>query len=603
MEKPVESALAALPAQLQEVVGRFADSAQTRAVARWLRPAERCMTPTALSCFKSTRVSFARVLARRMIEQRWRIRNEEFHCDAEGDGYGIYAIDIGSHRLTYVMRAFRWDGVEKVGRRSDGAIRDMFGAIFLGVPDRERINREIATFNLRDADRMRTDSSVTGWTPGSRSARFFDHVVDALAAGRQPDPGFIGLGTGYLLRNGGYLGSGRNGTLSYEGYGDDHPLRHPFFADLFGLYMVRQVSIDLVNGIAAARNNNAARLAPDIAKFIGVGNSSGQGMCVALQRWPHWVSTWVTVRELALAYAKSMPVDSSGASGVRRSDRLLDLLERTAAYYTSVHAQCEDYVVPHKQVAASLLTFKGWVREACASRHDRQRPWGELVARAEATFDGESTEQINSLLVEVFPEFADTAADYLPVGANRERDVVPEMRVGELRGLLRKGYSWALQTDLRLAKARQHFWYHSIDNGEQRRGERIIDPHEEYESFIDHIGLVQRLASVLACYQDIDPVAEVIADVPEIAFAVSRVQYLARLPYCEIRGGLIDRDFLPAHLIRFFLSVLGMECTNPLSIRYVRGVFFPGMPLPAELARGTSEDWTFPHLPQLAAAE
>ena len=118
-----------------------------------------------------------------MIEQRWRIRNEEFHCDAEGDGYGIYAIDIGSHRLTYVMRAFRWDGVEKVGRRSDGAIRDMFGAIFLGVPDRERINREIATFNLRDADRMRTDSSVNGWTPGSRSARFFDHVVDALAAG------------------------------------------------------------------------------------------------------------------------------------------------------------------------------------------------------------------------------------------------------------------------------------------------------------------------------------------------------------------------------------------------------------------------------------
>ena len=109
-----------------------------------------------------------------------------------------------------------------------------------------------------------------------------------------------------------------------------------------------------------------------------------------------------------------------------------------------------------------------------------------------------------------------------------------------------------------------------------------------------HIGYGTRLTAA---------VAEVIADVPEIAFAVSRVQYLARLPYCEIRGGLIDRDFLPAHLIRFFLSVLGMECTNPLSIRYVRGVFFTGMPLPAELARGTSEDWTFPHLPQLAAAE
>ncbi len=599
----MQPALAALPAHLKDVVARFADAAQTRAVADWLRPADRCMTPAALSCFKSTRVSFSRVLARRMIEQRWRIRNEEFHCDAEGDGHGVYSIEIGSHRLTYVMRAFRWDGVEKVGRRSDGAIRDMFGAIFLGVPDRERINREIATFNLRDADRMRTDSSVTGWTPGSRSARFFDHVVDALTAGRQPDPNVIGLGTGYLLRNGGYLGSGRNGTLSYEGYGDDHPLRHPFFADLFGLYMVRQVSIDLVNGIAASRSQNAARLAPDISRFIGVGNSSGQGMCVALQRWPHWVSTWVTVRELALAYAKSMPVDARGAGGGRCSDRLLDLLERTAAYYTSVQAQCEDYVVPHKRVAANLLVFRDWVREACAAKSGLRRSWGELAARAETAFDGESAEQINSLLIEMFPDFADAAAEYLPIGANRERDVVPEMRAGELRRTLRAGYSWALRTDLRLAKTRQHFWYHSIDNGEQRRGERIIDPHEEYESFIDHIGLVQRLASVLACYEDDDRVAEIVADVPEIAFAASRVQYLAGLPYCEIRGAVTDRDFLPAHLIRFFLSVLGMECTNPLSIRYVRGVFFPGMPLPAELARGTSEDWTFPHLPQLAAAE
>jgi hypothetical protein len=402
---------------------------------------------------------------------------------------------------------------------------------------------------------------------------------------------------GYLLRNGGYLGSGRNGTLSYEGYGSDHPLRHPFFADLFGLYMVRQVSIDLVNGIAAARNPNAARLSPAVARFIGVGNSSGQGMCVALQRWPHWVSTWMTVRELSLAYAKAMSVEA------RCGERLLDLLERTAFYYRSVQAQCEDYVVPHAKLAANLLVFRDWVLSAIASKSGGARHWGELVAQAEAGFDGESVEQINSLLIESFPEFADAAADYLPIGANRDRDLAPEMRIGELRRLLGERYSWALKTDLSHSKARQHFWYHSSDNGEQRRGERIVDPHEEYESFIDHICLVQRLASVLACYKDDAPVAEMVADVPELAFAASRVQYLAGLPYCEIRGGLIDRDFLPAHLIRFFLAALGMECTNPLSIRYVRGVFFPGMPLPEELARGASEDWTFPSLPQLAAAE
>ena len=76
------------------------------------------------------------------------------------------------------------------------------------------------------------------------------------------------------------------------------------------------------------------------------------------------------------------------------------------------------------------------------------------------------------------------------------------------------------------------------------------------------------------------------------------------LNHAELVDPLLEALIGFAHyLIRFFLAALGMECTNPLSIRYVRGVFFPGMPLPDDLARGASEDWTFPNIPQLAAAE
>lgn len=547
------------------------------------------MTPPAMSAVKSSRVSFTRVLARHMIRDRWSIRLLSSACDGEGDGRFRYAIRMGEHRLTYVARAFRWDGVEKGGRRSDGAARDLLGAIFLGEPTDERIEREYLTLESRDIDAMRTDSDVAGWTPASRSARSFDHAVEALVSGRQPDLEVLARGAGYLLRNGGFLGSGRHGTLSFEGYPADHPLKHPYFADLFGLYLVRQVSFDLVNAIARARNPSTAQLADDVARPIGVGNSSGQGMCVALQRWPHWVATWMSVKELALAYAATARV----AEEPRRIEAVRGLLDRAARFGRSVSLHCEDYVVPQPVIADNLDRFSRALSEA---GKNSDLSWGELASRSCTGFDAESREQINSILIETFPDFADAAAGYLPIGAQRHRDLAPEMSVGALRELLRTNYRWALTLDRTHSRAFQHFWYHSEDNGEQRRGERIIDPHEEFESFIDHVGLVQRLSAVLAAYDDDLPIAEAVADFPELAFAASRVQYMAGLPYGEIRGNIVHRDFLPAHLIRFYLAVLGMELSAPLSIRYVRGVFMPGMPLAHEIAAGASEDWTFPAL-------
>ena len=568
---------------------QFVTPDQATHVLQNLRPADTCMSPAAMGSTKASRISFARVLARRMINERWRIEREFFRCDGDGDGQARYRIDINGRRLTYVVRSFGWDGVEKVGRRADGAYRDLYSAIFDGAPSDERIGQEINTFNTRDASSMRTDAMVTGWAPGNRSVRYFDHVVDALTAGRQPDIAFIGEGGGYVLRNGGYNGSGRNATLSYEGYPSDHPFRYPYFADLFALYLVRMVSIDLVNAIAAARNANAASLHPDIARYLGIGNSSGQGMCVALQRWPHWVSTWVTVRELCIAYVLSMPMRKDSVA------RLDSLLQRAVEYLSSVRLPCEDYVTPNAQIAQDLLAVQSHLRRV---GYSRSSTWGEFVAETCTRSDRESIEQLHSLLIELYPDFADAVSDYLDVGSQRERSVEPDMTVSRLRELIVRNYRWALREDLSAPGAREHFWYHSADNGEQRRGQRGVDPHEHYESFIDHIGLVQRLFSVLSTYPDTASAAEVIADNFDLAYGISRVQYLASLPYAEIRGNLVAREFIPAQLIRFLLATFGIECSSALSVQYVRGVFFQGMPLPDAIARGVSEDWQFPMPPR-----
>lgn len=557
-----------LPSFLEERLRDFAGE-DADGVIKLLRNPDEVMSVATLSCVKASRLSFADMLVSRMVKQGWSIHRISSECEDDGSGRFVYRIDAWDHSFTYIARAYPWDGKEKVGRRSDGALRDMFGALFLGLADEDRIAREFETFDMRETDEMRTDADVIGWTPANRSSRHFDEVVDALAEGRQPE---LEGSIQYVLRNGGFQSSGRNGSISYPGMPADHPLCHPFFADLFAIYLVRVVSIDLVNAVARNRNPKAVQLDLELARHLGVGNSSGQGMCVALQRWPHWVATWVTQRELALAYAKSQQISPSTRATLKMA------ISNSISAYRGIDAPENGFMVPGHVIASNLEMIRSWLDEPTVGR------WADVAARVGAVMDGETREQFHSALIELVPEFCEAIAPYFVIGTKRQRLLKPEMTVAALRAIMRRNYAWALRSDRTYASSHQHFWYHSEDNGEQRRGERIIDPHEEFESFIDHFGLMQRLASVLATYEDDALVGEIVLRHPDLHFAISRVQYLNGLPYAEIRDCLADREFMPSQLIRFFLACLGVRAATPLSIRYVRGTFFQGVPLPEDLA-------------------
>ncbi|MEP7457488.1 hypothetical protein [Phyllobacterium sp. SB3] len=561
----------ALPQFLQDRLIDFTGHEGTQAVLGLMRSADEVMSVANLSCIKASRLSFADMLVARMVRERWSIRLISSECRDDGAGRFVYRIEAGGHAFSYIARAYPWDGKEKVGRRSDGALRDLFGALFVGLADDARINREFETFDMRDVDAMRTDSDVIGWTPANRSSRHFDATVDALVQGKQPD---FDENIQYLLRNGGFQSSGRNGSISYLGIPAGHPLCHPFFADLFAIYLVRIVSIDLVNAVARNRNPHAVQLDSRLARHLGVGNSSGQGMCVALQRWPHWVSTWVTQRELALAYAKSQAVTNEARVTLKKN------LAEVIASYEGIESTGEELMTPSERVASELQSVLDWLDQPSKGH------WVDFADKVAVAMDGETREQFNSILVDLVPDFCDAIAPYFILGTQRQRVLKPEMSVATLRSILRRNYSSALRSDRTLASSHQHFWYHSVDHGEQRRGDRIVDPSEEYESFIDHFGLIQRLASVLASYTDQTLAGEVILRHPDLHFAISRVQYLDGLPYAEIRDCLATSDFLPSNLIRFFLASLGIRSATPLSMRYVRGTFFQGVPLPEDLLAG-----------------
>ncbi|WP_342642099.1 hypothetical protein [Rhodoligotrophos ferricapiens] len=558
-----------------------------------LRDPDAIMTPDALSAMKACSLSFSRTLLDKMVEERWQIRCRNIEVDREGNGFAVYDLTVGRHSFSLIVRAC-WDGEEKPGRRMDRTA-DFIASLTRHRADDALIARELAAMAIPHWG-GRTDAASYGWTAANRSQRFFEHAVERLEHGEQPDLDELAQGGGYVIRNAGFYGNGRAGAASWAGIEDDHPFAVPYHMDLFLVYMWREIGLDFVDAIAAARSPRAARLSPSSRRYIGVGNSSGLGMTCALVRWPQWVNVWCLTRELALAYAKTAPSSSVHA----KLPQLQDRLARAIRYYREVAGPTHG-LTSHEVLADDLERLLSQLH--VWSEGPEGLSWAILCEHAENSLGGDGLEQLHAFLIDLYPEATGPMRRLVSPAMRQTRRLDPHMTVGALRRLMAKTYGWVLRVDRSTPERCWHFWYHSEEAGEQRRGERHIDPGVEFETFVDVVGAVQLLAQHLEKREDDELVARYLLAHPDDAYIVSRIQFMAGKPYGEIRGNLVDRDFLPIKVIRFFLSIFGFESGAPRSIAWVRGVLLQGAPSPAEIAQGEMRDWLMPVKPVSEPAE
>jgi hypothetical protein len=526
-----------------------------------------------------------------MIDERWLVEPVDIDIDENGTGTLAYRILAAGYELHFVVRSFPSTGFDRVGRVADMEY-DFLGSLMDGPVDPARDVQELAELSSR-VWLGRTDNRSLGWTAANRSNRFFDHAVERTAEGEQPDVGFLASGGGYLVRNAGWLGNGRFGSRSWLSHPHDHPLSQPYHCDIFALYLWRQVSFDVVEAMARKRGaERSTRVAPTLKRLLGIGNSSGVGMVAALVRWPNWMSAYNFPRELALAMVKCR----CGPPDPNRVDRFLELMDRAATYYDE-QPECP---VPEIEPPSRVATGLRRVAEACRAglfskdRSGCERPWFAIADIAATEGSAEVREQVNAILLDVFPDSSNAAADLFPIAMKVMRDIDPTVTVRATREVTANRYRWALSIDRTTPEATRYFWYRSEDIGENRRGERSIDPGVENETFVDVCGAIQDLYESLASHPDDMQVGRYLVEAPHHAHAVSRVQLAARLPYSEIRGNIIDAGFLPMDGIRFLLSMMGLECSHPYNQQWVRGVFLQGAPSTEDIAEGRGRDWAFP---------
>lgn len=272
-----------------------------------MRDPQEVMRLERMGSFHQSRLSFMRVLLRRMKREGWRFYRPEWNVDTRGVGHAVYTAK-GPER-SYSLVAFAHDLPAK--QRSDRVIAtawDATFALFDGVPKAADIERLRANVPLQEAGRVSVRELTL--SRANRSVRLWDHVVERLAEGRQPDAELVDS-VGYLMRTTAVYGSAKFGTADRDVIAERAEVNSPFQAEMLTVWLIRAFVMDLVEHMARAASPSAVKLSPDMKRRFGIGNSTGLGMAPFLVNHPRLIYNWIAAREWALAEVRGLARASS----------------------------------------------------------------------------------------------------------------------------------------------------------------------------------------------------------------------------------------------------------------------------------------------------
>lgn len=561
---------------------------------RTLRPADQVMRLERLGSLHASRLSFSRSLVRQMARENWCISTARFELDAEGHGTVIYRLTTPGQ----VYHGVVFSQALAPEQRSDRVIAEAWDVTFAlveGEVEDLLLEQMAANVPLQEAGRQHPRLLVL--SRANKSLRNFDLFVQALSSGQQPDPQWL-TKVGYLYRTTAVYGNGKFGIADYARLRENPDFNRPFSAQMFGVYLLRDFSIQQVNHLARQRDpQRAVQLAPALQRYLGIGNSTGLGMAPFLINHPQLIQQWVYSRERALAAARTeLPTAAN-------REHLLSLLKRAHQHLLETATEDQEQTQRNAATLASVADVIGWLERTPAS----QSLWHDLLDWADDHCALEAQELLNTLLIELYPQTIDALEDEL--GCEELLELQPEMKAGTLVGIIRERCAWALSFDAQNPDHQYWFWYRSAEKEEPRLGIRHQETGAEKETPLAIGPRIHAAHALLEAFLDRVPnglVVEFLLAHPDQKEIVRRIQTLANTPYGEIQANLWHRDMKPMHLLRTKLSFFGASRFDPKSDRWVRVTLFQGAPLFGELfvEGGLSDarvaeldDWSFPIQP------
>ena len=536
-----------------------------------------------LGSLHQCRLSFMRILVRRMARETWQFSRPLFDIDRNGVGRAVYTAK-GPERA-YSLVAFAHD--LPADKRSDRVIADAWDATFAlfdGIPDESDIERLAENVPLQEAGRV--SPQELSLLRANRSVRLWTHVVDRLASGQQPDLQQIEA-VGYLMRTTAVYGSGKFGAADRDVIADREEMQVPFQAEMLSVYLTRTFVRDLVNHMAnSLGGKEAVSLEPETARRLGIGNSTGLGMAPFIVNHPILFNNWMMVREEAIsrvrAVAQATPEDV---------ETFRQLVKQSIV---SVQRWRSDHPVQLEKLAqlkADLETLSQHLSKWDATAN---QPWNTLIDWSEKSLSEEGQELVASLVLEPYGTLVDGLAGCMADGNPDAFRIDGSMPVSAVRALLQQSFGWALDLDWSDPANCARAWYVSEEKLEPRMGERFEEPIAAYEQPLAPARDAAAAFSALEAWDPADAVARFLLHHPEHRHTVRRAQMGRVAPYGEIRDNTISKSVMPVDMLRAKLSFFGATHFDPRSDRWVRICMYAGAPYPEELTSGNADLWVYP---------
>lgn len=533
-----------------------------------------------LGSFHQSKLSFLRSFLNEFKD--WEYKRDLFDLDDEGFGSAVYSFKKKDRIYSLVCFANKISDEE----RSDRVIATKWDAAFTlydgspAIEDIERLKNEVPKQEVG-----RLSYKELTLSRANKSVRVFDHVVNNLSEGKQPDLDLL-LSVGYLYRTTAVYGSGKFGLADRFRIKNREEINGPFRLEMMLVYLVRQFTFDQVNHVAKCKNpTKAVSLDKRICKNLGIGNSTGLGMAPFIVNHPTLLNNWILAREIALKKIREIKQVKSQDSLLFKNSLKKSLVNITSWNTESTYQQ--------KKIKDLLKDVQKVIKFTENDfNFDEEYPFNKIYLWLEQNSCEECTEYVVSIMMEPFDDIIKPLIHQMSSDEDRYFNIPTSRKVNELKNILEDKYSEVLNIDFDKKENNQKFWFISKNKEEPRLADRYMEQGSELEQPLAIARDIKRLYERIKSLNKNVSIAEFLINNSDLRHVVRRAFIIEKFPYSEIQDNTISEKIIPIDMLRLKLSFFGALKFDPRSDKWLRICMFQGAPLPTDL-KNYDDQWVY----------